>query len=212
MKNLIIVVASNRPQPNDQLFKSLAGFAARGTAIIHHVGTTDVALARNISLSLACNVLQQKKHDMVLMLDDDMVFSDDEVIAVLKHAYESGRPTSACYVLASGALAARRRDGKWSTGLGFLAIPAKLLLEVAANSEPFQCPHEGSKIMEVLEFTESRIVKVGGKREWQGEDFVLCQRLGGVDLVPVAVGHLKQQVLRPSQEHLKGFLEETERQ
>lgn len=212
MKNLVIVIASNRPQPNDQLFKSLARFAAHGTAIIHHVGTSDVALARNISLSLTYSVLQQKKHDMVLMLDDDMVFGDDDVVQVLKHAFESGRPTSACYVLAGGALAARRKNGKWSTGLGFLAIPAKLLLELGDNSEAFECPHEGSKTLRVLEFTESRIVKVDGKREWQGEDFVFCERLGGVDLVPVSVGHLKQQVLRPSQEHLKPFLEEQERQ
>src|SRR4030095_9171090 len=145
MKNLVIVMASNRPQPNGQLFKSLATFIAHGTAIIHHVATTDVALARNISLSLTHNLLQQKKHDMVLMLDDDMVFTDDEVVLVLKHAFESGRPTSACYVLANGALSARRREGKWFTGLGFLAIPAKLLLELGDNSEAFECPFDDSK-------------------------------------------------------------------
>jgi hypothetical protein len=213
MKQLVIVIASNRPQPNEQLFKSLARFAAHGTAIVHHTGTTDVALARNISLSLTYNLLQQGKHNMVLMLDDDMVFSDDEVVLVLKHAYESERPTSACYVLASGSLAARRRNGKWSTGLGFLAIPAKLLLELGSNSPEFECPYEGSKSMTVREFTGPRITtKPDGKREWQGEDFVLCERLGGVDLIPVSVGHVKQQVLRPSQGHLKSFLEKQERE
>lgn len=214
MKNLLIVIASNRAQPNDQLFKSLAGFAAHGSAIIHHTGTTDVALARNISLTLAHRVLQQQKHDAVLMLDDDMVFTEQHVIDVLHAMFESKRPTSACYVLASGALAARRREGKWSTGLGFLAIPSPVLWELGNASKKFVCPIEGfAKSMDIIEFTESRIVDgADGKREWQGEDFVLCERLGGVNLVPVAVGHLKQQVLKASQEHLKSFLEEQEKQ
>lgn len=212
MKNLVIVIASNRPQPNDQLFKSLAGFAARGTAIIHHTGTTDVALARNISLTLTHAVLKQKKYDMVLMLDDDMVFKEEDVIDVLKHAFESGRPTSACYVLASGALAARRLHGKWNTGLGFLAIPSQILLALGDVSEKFRCPIEGvAKSLDIIEFAESRIANTAEGREWQGEDFVLCERLGGVNLVPVSVGHLKQQILQASVEHLKPFLEAQEK-
>jgi len=212
MKNLLIVIASNRAQPNDRLFKSLASFAAHGTAIVHHVGTTDVALARNISLTLACSVLEQGKHNVVLMLDDDMVFDDAHVVEVLKHVFESGRPTSACYVTASGALAANRKNGKWFTGLGFLAIPTRLLLELGTNSRKFFCRTGGLEHLEIIEFTEARIVeRPDGRNEWQGEDYVFCERLGGVDLVPVAVGHLKPQVLQPSAEHLKPFLEEQER-
>jgi hypothetical protein len=146
------------------------------------------------------------------MLDDDMVFTAEHVIDVLKCAYETGRPTSACYVLSSGNLAARRKNGKWSTGLGFLAIPAKILLELGDNSETFQCPIEGAQGVEVIEFTQTRITKTKeGKREWQGEDFVLCERLGGVNLAPICVGHLKQRVLQASQEHIKGFLAEQEK-
>lgn len=212
MKNLLIVIASNRAQPNDRLFKSLASFAARGTAIIHHTGTTDVALARNVSLTLAHTVLLQNQHDMVLMLDDDMVFNDNHVIEVLDYAYHSKRPTSACYVLSSGALAARRRNGKWMTGLGFLAIPSKVLLDLAEQSLRFTCPLEGAvKSTDIIQFTETRLAPVGDKLEWQGEDFVFCERLGGVNLVPVSVGHLKQQVLQAASEPLKQFLEEQER-
>jgi len=207
MKQLLIVMASNRPQPNEQLFRSLSGFAARGTAIIRRNGITDVALARNISLTLAHTVLQQGQHNMVLMLDDDMVFTDEHVIEVLKQAYESGRPTSACYIMAGGELVAKRKNGKWHTGLGFLVIPAKLLLELGDKSETFRCPIDDVRDLNVIKFTESRIVK----REWQGEDYVLCERLGGVDLARVGVGHLKQQVIMPSVPHLKEFLDEQEK-
>ena len=207
MKNLVIVIATNRPQPNEKLLKSLVSFAARGTAIIQHVGTTDVALARNISLTLVHDVLKQGQHNMVLMLDDDMVFTDDDVIEVVKHAYESGRPTSACYVMANGSLVARRKNGKWMTGLGFLAVPAKVLLNLAESSETFRCPIDEHKSLDIIKFTECRIVK----REWQGEDYVFCERLGGVDVVPVGVGHIKQQILKPSTPHLKDFLDGQEK-
>jgi hypothetical protein len=207
MKQLLIVMASNRPLPNEELFRSLASFTARGTSIIRRMGVTDVALARNISLTLAHNVLQQGQHNMVLMLDDDMVFTDDHVIEVLKQAYESGRPTSACYVMAGGQLVAKRKDGKWLTGLGFLAIPAKVLLKLADSSETFRCPIDEARDLNVIKFTESRIVK----GEWQGEDYTLCERLGGVNLARVGVGHMKQQVIMPSVPHLKEFLDEQEK-
>lgn len=213
MRNLLIVIASNRAQPNDSLFKNLAGFAARGTAIIHHVGTTDVALARNVSLTMAHAVLQQQKHDMVLMLDDDMVFNDSHVNAILGAAAQSMRPTSACYVMASGALAARRRNRKWLTGLGFLAIPSDVLCALADDSPRFKCPLDGAiNQLEIIEFTGTRIVThEDGTREWQGEDFVFCERLGGINLAPVSVGHLKPKVLQPSPDHIKAFLDEQEK-
>lgn len=213
MRNLLIVIASNRAQPNDSLFKNLAGYAARGSAIIHHVGTTDVALARNISLTLAYAVLKQNQHDVVLMLDDDMVFSESHVNTILAAASTSKRPTSACYVMASGALAARRRNGRWLTGLGFLAIPSKVLLELGDASPRFKCPLDGAvNHLDIIEFTQTRITTLeNGTREWQGEDFVLCERLGGINLAPVSVGHLKPQVLQPSPDHIKAFLEEQEK-
>ncbi len=207
MKNLVIVIASNRPQPNDQLLKCLADFTARGTTIIRRNGITDVALARNISLTLVHKALKESQQNMVLMVDDDMVFTDENVIDVLKHAYQTGRPTSACYIMAGGQLVAKRKNGKWFTGLGFLAIPAMLLMELAESSETFHCPIDELNGLDIIKFTESRIVK----REWQGEDYVLCERLGGVDLIPVGVGHLKQQVLMPSVPHLKPFLDEQEK-
>jgi hypothetical protein len=211
MQNLLIVIASNRAQPNDGLLKSLVGFASRGTAIIHHTGTTDVALARNISLTLVYSVLQQKKHDIVLMLDDDMIFTDTNVIAVIRGAFESNRPTSACYVTAEGLLAARWKNSMWFTGLGFLAIPSAKVLALGDASQKFVCPISGvAKGMDIIQFTESRIVETDNAREWQGEDYVLCERLGGVNLIPISVGHLKQKVLQPSAEHLKSFLEEQE--
>jgi hypothetical protein len=115
------------------------------------------------------------------------------------------------YPTAIGELAANSRlcpfPGKWITGLGFLAIPRAALLALADDSPAF----EWRAGQMAWAFCESKVHYLGdGEQQrtmWIGEDYCLCLRLGGVDLLPIAVGHLKTVPLTADEETLRRIRE-----
>ena len=98
---------------------------------------------------------------------------------------------------------AAHHDGKmWQTGLGFVAIPRRVLLDMYVASRLFRSADERP----VREFTRSGVEGTDQEGEWKGEDFWLTRRMGGVDLLPIGVGHIKQVVLYPQPDKLIEFI------
>lgn len=206
MKTLV-VYSCNRDQPQG-FTRSIERLMLSGYPVIPQGGTVDVSLARNLALTSAVDALRGGTPvDVVLMVDDDMQFSIEDVEHISNRVRSTGHAASAAYVMRDGRLAARYVGPRWETGLGFLAMPAAQLLALAADSQAFVGKPDGGL---VLEFTRSCVVERDGKRRWSPEDFYLCERLGGVDLLELRVAHLKLVPLMPQADTLAKLIAQHE--
>jgi hypothetical protein len=207
MKHVLVLTSSNRLMEH-QTTVAVQELVNRGAGHIEQRDTGDVSLARNLALSMACQALQNGPHEAVLMIDDDMVFTPEQAEALVTHALSREVAASACYVLSDGRLAATHLSGdRWLTGLGFLAIPRSLLLAVASRATRFRA-HRGSKDW-VVEFTRSCAdLVMDGEPHWDPEDYRFTRQLGGCELLPIAVGHVKKRVLLPDHTKLSAFIAE----
>lgn len=155
-----------------------------GAGRLELAGCSDVALARNMLMTRA---LESAPDDVTVFLlaDDDMSFSRAQAELVVGECLERERPVSAIYATNSAAMAhTRRPDGTWLSGLGFMAVQRAHLQRVAeamgtvvgingAALYPFcQCGPKG--------------------KGWFSEDYWFSDLMGGVDLLPMAVAHLKK--------------------
>ena len=203
MKDTLIVYSSNR-DVSQSFFNSIRASIKAGAELCEQVGTADVVLARNLALTRAVNVLKAKPHfKTILMVDDDMSWTNDQAQTIIDHSRLTNRPTSACYVLKDNRLAAFHSDEKWSSGLGFLAIPAETMLDLTSGSRVFD--YNG---ISIYEFTKSGIeLGSDGKYDWIGEDYYFTRtRLQGVELLPVAVSHSKMCGLQPNVSELPDII------
>jgi len=196
MKGTIVIVSSNR-ELEKQTRSTLQALAGAGAMLLMETGSADVAFARCRALSWACEKLREcPERDIVLMLDDDMEVPLETAQALVDKARELGRPCSAVYATLTEKVAAARwleRPGLWLVGLGCIAIPRRLLLELEERSESFEI--NGSLY--------TAFTWCGAENgAWVGEDFRLSMNLGGVHLCPLAVGHIKKGALWPDDETL----------
>lgn len=197
MRNLIVLLSSNReihPATTDSVRK----LRELGASYIAQLGSPDVALARNLALSAAAAAFQ--KHDaleLVLMIDDDMLFEVAQAQEIAARVLETRHAASGVYAT-MGKTTACTRDpaliselfgnvaarGEWLAGLGFLCIHRRRVLELAESSEPFLW--QGKPCWE---FTKTHVLP--GSKRWWSEDYWLSVRLGGVEVLPMGIGHLK---------------------
>lgn len=191
MNRTILLISSNR-QMESETRLTVGALQKLGALVLLERGSADVAFARNRALSLACDALRDyAERDTVVMLDDDMAVQPTDVQKLIDRSRELGCATSGAYATKTAKLAGCRwpeKPGRWLVGLGCVAIPRALLLELEANSESFEI--NGRYLSE---FTWCRAEKGG----WVAEDYRLSMRLGGVVLEPVALGHVKTGVLWP---------------
>lgn len=206
MKKTLMVISTNRGLHPETL-EAVRACRNAGARLVQQHGASDVSLARNHALSMAKRALELdegKDIDAILMIDDDMVFTLNDAQRLVDRIRETGAPASATYVQVGGALAASRmtpwctveegeqpqpmRPGSWHVGLGFVAFGAGALLELAADSNEFNLRGETC-----WEFTRSRAVA----GDYISEDYCLSRRLGGVELLPLEVGHLKMTAIYP---------------
>lgn len=198
MKKTMIVMSSNREMENETR-ATIKALTKLGAAFLHEQGSADVAFARCRALSWACEQVRGQlfDRDVVLMLDDDMEVQAETAQAVVDRARELGAATAAAYATRTSKLAAARwQNGRWLVGLGCVAIPVPLLLELEQASESFELM---GKVY--TEFTWCRAE--GGA--WVAEDFRLSMRLGGVHLLPLAVGHIKKGSIWPDDETIEAL-------
>jgi|SRR6478752_4085887 len=216
MKKTLMVISTNRGL-HPQTLKAVRACRNAGARLIEQSGSSDVALARNHALSMAKRALELdegKGIDTILMVDDDIVFSLNDAQRVVDRTRETGAPASATYVQQGGQLAASRmlpecaiatgepvipmRPGSWHVGLGFVAFSAAALLELAADSHEFSMRGETC-----WEFTRSTAIDGA----YVSEDYCLSRRLGGVELLPLEVGHLKLTPIYPNEKLLSKVAE-----
>jgi hypothetical protein len=197
VKNTLIVMSSNR-EMEEATRETVARLAHAGAVRLMETGSSDVALARCRALSWACEQLRRfTDRDVVLMLDDDMEVPTETAQLLADTARERGRPCSAAYATMTASLAAKRwteRPGTWLVGLGCIAIPRTVLLDLESRADKFEFMEQP-----LTAFTWS-----GAQNgEWVSEDYRLSMNLGGVHLMPVAVGHIKKGSIWPDVETLK---------
>jgi hypothetical protein len=213
LQNLILVTSSNRGAEKHTA-RLFAALEAAGAAHVKQDGSPDVAFARCMALTAACAVLRARpEREAVLMMDDDMICPVETLRELVQRAVDSGKACSAVYATQSGHLAATRWkvggeqkrdvDGRmlWLVGLGAVAIPRELLLEVDDALPKFT--YRGQRLTAFCgSYAEDG--------EWWGEDYDLSRNLGGVRLEPLGVGHIKKTPLWPDGETLQLIANETE--
>ncbi len=125
------------------------------------------------------------------MLDDDMDTTAVDVEQLVAMSRKLSRPCSMTYTTGDGSLCHAKIEGSnlWLSGLGVLAIPRAMILELRKESAVFI---NGTR--RAVAFTEARM----RGRVWSSEDYTLTNRLGGVVLVPIRAGHLKVQSMHPN--------------
>jgi len=196
MKSTLLVMSSNR-DPEPETRQMLAAFQKSGMKLLKEMGSADVAYARNRALSFACDVLRDfPELQTVMMMDDDMAVYESTAQQLIDRSRELGRAVSGAYATKTSKLAAARwkaKPGLWLVGLGCLAIPRALLLELEQRSESFE---SGGRFMSEFTWT---CAEDGG---WIAEDYRLSMQLGGVHMEPVPLGHVKKGVLWPDDETL----------
>ena len=201
MKNTIIVMSSNR-EIEAATKKTLQNLTDLGALVLLETGSADVAFARCRALSWACEKLREHPEcDAVLMLDDDMDVPADTAQALTDRARELGRACSAVYATLTARVAAARwpdHPGLWLVGLGCVAIPRALLLDLEERSESFEVNGR---------FYSAFTWSGPDAGNWIAEDFRLSKNLGGVYLCPLAVGHIKKGALWPDEETLARLAE-----
>jgi len=169
---------------------------------------SDVALARNTVLTPALEL--DPSRDVFLLLDDDIVAPIDVVLKLVGYARKTGRPASAAYGTQHGKFCATKLDWnpnsqRWMTGLGCCAIP-RAVLKGYAETLPVVLGPDDSKL---LPFTQSRYVNDhAGALRWCSEDYWFCRAIGGVDLLPLPVQHLKVVPIIPDAESVNEIIGE----
>lgn len=164
--------------------------------VMQQSGISDVTLARNRLFTSAVDYCDRfSQFDVVLCVDDDMVFDADVAHHIIETARTTGRPASAVYAAVDGHIAAAKLEGlqpdrlgrpTWLVGLGFCAIPIAALRALRATLAPVAI----NEHQRIYAFCTSGPSPDG--RYWESEDFSLCRRLGGVQLEAAAVGHVKR--------------------
>lgn len=158
-----------------------------GAARLELAGTSDIALARNLLLTRAREAPEHR--DVFMLIDDDMSFSAAQAELLVQECLERDAPVSAVYATNASCLAATRRaDGTWLTGLGFMALTRgclqkyadELVSVVGINNERF------------LPFCQTGPHYEDEGGVWLSEDYWFCRALGGVQLLPFSVAHLKR--------------------
>lgn len=196
MNATLVIVSSNR-EPEPETRQTLAAFQKAGALLLREMGSADVAYARNRALSFACDTLRDHAEvQTVLMMDDDMAVQLATAQQLITRSRELGRAVSGVYATKTQHIAGclwKGHDGLWLVGLGCVAIPRALLLELEARSDSFE---SAGRFMS--EFTWA-CAEDGG---WVAEDYRLSMQLGGVHMEPVALGHVKKGVLWPDDDTL----------
>lgn len=186
-----------------------------GAQLEWRCGVADVALARNQVFTMALQRIARENLpiDVLLLVDDDMVFELNAATKLVSLARESGEAWSAAYATSNSNLAATpldwqegRSDGLRMVGLGLCAVPLVKFTELATKLGAVVGPNGQG----IIPFCQCRVVTPEHDKvpRWCSEDYWFCRAIGGVKLAPyVAAGHLKTVDLWPDPETLRRLAE-----
>lgn len=186
-----------------------------GARLLSATGVADVALARNQVFTAALQSIARENlpTDVLLLVDDDVVFDLNAATKLVSLARETGEAWSAAYATKDSMLAATpldwnaaRLDGLRMVGLGLCAVPLGKFTELAQKLGAVVGPSGQG----VIPFCQCRVVVPEHDKvpRWCSEDYWFCRAIGGVRLAPhVAAGHLKTVPLWPDAETLRRLAE-----
>lgn len=188
MKNIAVICVSHKGL-SVQTCSLLVQLERLGARVSVQQGTADLAGARNAAL----NSMAELDSEVTMCIDDDIVAGGADVAAVCEIP-EGYAAQSGLYVRQDGQNNAwQRPNGRWHTGLGFLALRTAILRGMR-DSLPMYT-RNGQQLAVYAQCGP------GPKGNWRIDDESLCDNLepyGGVALHPnVKVGHLKPMVLWP---------------
>jgi hypothetical protein len=209
MKDVLVVCSSNRAVEYETTVL-LSSLLSIGAGYVEQRNSADVSFARNYALTMVVEVLKKgnRKFDTVFMLDDDMYCDTPTVQKLVDASRHHKTACSGQYVTSKGVPVAKLWPAgssavesvlpRYLTGIGCLAIPANMVLELAEKSEQYY--HDDDKLVTEFTWAGGDLSPFGTKRrEWVGEDYRLCMRLGGVILCPYKVAHIKKQLMVPKE-------------
>lgn len=153
-------------------------------------GVADLCLARNVTLSRALKA----KTDIILWVDDDMVFEAETVLSIVEMAFASRGPVAARYVARDGSPAHAVIQGVNVAGMGLMAVPCSRV--PTANGH---FVYNGNEECLVWFWGEAFTDWQSDSPIWLGEDYRHCAMMGGVKLMGRA-GHRKEVILWPKEE------------
>jgi len=199
MKNTIILVTSHRGL-SDETYECVMATECPNILKVKGIACVDRARCIAFDRVMAAFAMPEARDiDMVLAVDDDMVFTAGDAKRLVDIARGSGHPTTARYCTRSGATAGtplKPGEGgaslvavreRWAFGLGFMAIP-RASLEKVAPSLP--------RVAELRMWAQNGAHPLWPGK-WISEDIWFCTHFGGVEMAPIDVGHLKTVVLYP---------------
>lgn len=198
MKDVLICVLS-RAGISETTRQCLVPLVKEGAELMTLSGCSDVSYGRSTLLSRAVDAGRPQ----LLLVDDDMVFRFQDASHIIGHSRDhGGTPVSAVYATAGGRLAAVRNwdSGRpWLTGLGFFTVGLSHMqkCQKALGLPTVWSMHDGH----ITAWCESWADPENNR--WVNEDLDFCLKLGGVDLLPIGVGHLKTIPLYPDAETLQ---------
>jgi len=175
--------------------------ACAGIPTIMNIGCADIALGRNMDITRGLERALAEGIEVMLLIDDDMVFSVEQVQAICAQAKDSDHPVSGIYCMKNRELAIWQIEDTnlFLGGLGFMAVSVKLLDEKAKTVPQFKW-----KDLTAHAWT------VAGPRDgvWVQEDRYFCEVFGGVYVAPIIVGHIKHVPMAPSRDAIERILGE----
>ena len=194
MDEALVVQTRYRPRAaSDRCFEMLASL---GFKTVKASGHADVGFAKNVVFSKALHNRREEK--ALVHIDDDMHFSPQDVRELVAGCLKKNRPVSGAYVSDEGTPVLMKWGNKFLTGTGFFAVPFDTLEELARQSQSLM--YKGNQVW-ALTWSGP------GHGSWLSSDYRLCSRLGGVELLPIAVGHVKETILRPTDEQINKWRE-----
>lgn len=202
MDRTCIVVVTHRGLC-DETQDSIA--ALRCPSVVKVKGMANLAKARSIAFDQVMKATEGTPIDIILAIDDDMVFHAKDVMDVVDHARQTGELCTGVALNHEGHLTARPLTPlvvipgnplRWLTGLACMAIPRHRMARIRPN-----LPVVGG----ITEWCQTG-THASHPGEWFPEDFWFCQHFGGAILLPVAIGHIKPMPLWPDERMLREIM------
>lgn len=186
MQRTLITVPTHRGITHQETKESIRQLCLRGAELLVGNDISDIAGGRSWLLSTALRKAEAESTDVIMMVDDDITFAPRQAEILVEATRKSGVPSSGVYPSKEGNLTAMRwRPFRWLCGLGFAAITTQRLRQLADALQPVKYRKDEM----VWPFCESHACYELGM--WLSEDYDLCAKLGGFELLAIPVGHMK---------------------
>jgi hypothetical protein len=203
LKQTIVLQVSYR-RPCEETDECIANLRKAGALLHQEKGYSAPGFGRSQSLTTVLDGaikewgVEALAKRVVLLVDDDATFRVSDALELVTHTGETGRCASGVAANANGFIAAFRSDGmEWEVGMHFAAVRLDKVHELSKRLPRLRGSRAGGLFPFFCEGVHPSVPD-----RWTPEDFWFCREMGGFDLLPIGVGHIKQWPLYPDQKTL----------